>query len=450
MNDLVDTHASSLSSRFEYKLRSSGDYACDSRAGGAYVGESRAGELRSCEASVGDLRASDFRAGEYKDDCTVVASCNSLANSYDLQFAKDAEPTGRHAALSGVSHFSEYSDVNSFAALSGVSHRTASSEVSRPSASIAIFGKNYKYFSPELLPSNVIVGSSASDGVGLSTSLSMIAQNLASYGYSVALVDADVSHGGLDVLLGLESDDGRRLQEVEAPLGRLDGSVLKDELIYCNGVGVLAYAPWRMCVSEISKADLSTNKDDVIQDELRNSSLLKPWLLDASIRGLAQCNDVVIVDVGSGISSFNVFNTIMGLAFSPIIYASELSVLGMARMRAYNYQISIVKEYLLNCLYRYSSQQSDDSFNNIDFINENSITVGIMPHGLAPKLCAVDIDEASQYLSKSVIGPIKYDSRLHEDIIEGYGIRKIPKSSRFIIDQLSNWVLEVCNINANK
>lgn len=441
MNDLVDTHASSLSSRFEYKLRSSGDYACDSRAGGAYVGESRAGELRSYEASVGDLRASDSRAGEYKDDCTVVASCNSLANSYDLQFAKDAEPTGRHAALSGVSHFSEYSDVNSFAALSGVS---------RPSASIAIFGKNYKYFSPELLPSNVIVGSSASDGVGLSTSLSMIAQNLASYGYSVALVDADVSHGGLDVLLGLESDDGRRLQEVEAPLGRLDGSVLKDELIYCNGVGVLAYAPWRMCVSEISKADLSTNKDDVIQDELRNSSLLKPWLLDASIRGLAQCNDVVIVDVGSGISSFNVFNTIMGLAFSPIIYASELSVLGMARMRAYNYQISIVKEYLLNCLYRYSSQQSDDSFNNIDFINENSITVGIMPHGLAPKLCAVDIDEASQYLSKSVIGPIKYDSRLHEDIIEGYGIRKIPKSSRFIIEQLSNWVLEVCNINANK
>lgn len=441
MNDLVDTHASSLSSRFEYKLRSSGDYACDSRAGGAYVGESRAGELRSYEASVGDLRASDFRDGEYKDDCTVVASCNSLANSYDLQFAKDAEPTGRHAALSGVSHFSEYSDVNSFAALSGVS---------RPSASIAIFGKNYKYFSPELLPSNVIVGSSASDGVGLSTSLSMIAQNLASYGYSVALVDADVSHGGLDVLLGLESDDGRRLQEVEAPLGRLDGSVLKDELIYCNGVGVLAYAPWRMCVSEISKADLSTNKDDVIQDELRNSSLLKPWLLDASIRGLAQCNDVVIVDVGSGISSFNVFNTIMGLAFSPIIYASELSVLGMARMRAYNYQISIVKEYLLNCLYRYSSQQSDDSFNNIDFINENSITVGIMPHGLAPKLCAVDIDEASQYLSKSVIGPIKYDSRLHEDIIEGYGIRKIPKSSRFIIEQLSNWVLEVCNINANK
>lgn len=441
MNDLVDTHASSLSSRFEYKLRSSGDYAGGSRAGGAYVGESRAGELRSCEASVGDLRASDFRDGEYKDDCTVVASCNSLANSYDLQFAKDAEPTGRHAALSGVSHFSEYSDVNSFAALSGVS---------RPSASIAIFGKNYKYFSPELLPSNVIVGSSASDGVGLSTSLSMIAQNLASYGYSVALVDADVSHGGLDVLLGLESDDGRRLQEVEAPLGRLDGSVLKDELIYCNGVGVLAYAPWRMCVSEISKADLSTNKDDVIQDELRNSSLLKPWLLDASVRGLAQCNDVVIVDVGSGISSFNVFNTIMGLAFSPIIYASELSVLGMARMRAYNYQISIVKEYLLNCLYRYSSQQSDDSFNNIDFINENSITVGIMPHGLAPKLCAVDIDEASQYLSKSVIGPIKYDSRLHEDIIEGYGIRKIPKSSRFIIDQLSNWVLEVCNINANK
>lgn len=441
MNDLVDTHASSLSSRFEYKLRSSGDYACDSRAGGAYVGESRAGELRSYEASVGDLRASDFRDGEYKDDCTVVASCNSLANSYDLQFAKDAEPTGRHAALPEVSHFSEYSDVNSFAALSGVS---------RPSASIAIFGKNYKYFSPELLPSNVIVGSSASDGVGLSTSLSMIAQNLASYGYSVALVDADVSHGGLDVLLGLESDDGRRLQEVEAPLGRLDGSVLKDELIYCNGVGVLAYAPWRMCVSEISKADLSTNKDDVIQDELRNSSLLKPWLLDASVRGLAQCNDVVIVDVGSGISSFNVFNTIMGLAFSPIIYASELSVLGMARMRAYNYQISIVKEYLLNCLYRYSSQQSDDSFNNIDFINENSITVGIMPHGLAPKLCAVDIDEASQYLSKSVIGPIKYDSRLHEDIIEGYGIRKIPKSSRFIIDQLSNWVLEVCNINANK
>lgn len=441
MNDLVDTHASSLSSRFEYKLRSGGDYAGGSRAGGAYVGESRAGELRSYEASVGDLRASDFRDGEYKDDCTVVASCNSLANSYDLQFEKDIEPTGRHAALSDVSHFSEYSDVNSFAALSGVS---------RPSASIAIFGKNYKYFSPELLPSNVIVGSSASDGVGLSTSLSMIAQNLASYGYSVALVDADVSHGGLDVLLGLESDDGRRLQEVEAPLGRLDGSVLKDELIYCNGVGVLAYAPWRMCVSEISKADLSTNKDDVIQDELRNSSLLKPWLLDASIRGLAQCNDVVIVDVGSGISSFNVFNTIMGLAFSPIIYASELSVLGMARMRAYNYQISIVKEYLLNCLYRYSSQQSDDSFNNIDFINENSITVGIMPHGLAPKLCAVDIDEASQYLSKSVIGPIKYDSRLHEDIIEGYGIRKIPKSSRFIIEQLSNWVLEVCNINANK
>lgn len=82
-------------------------------------------------------------------------------------------------------------------------------------------------YSLKPFPKNVVIGSAANSGIGLSTTLALLASNIASKKYVVALIDADISNGGLDVLLGLEQDEGRRLQEVQAPLGRLDGYVLR-------------------------------------------------------------------------------------------------------------------------------------------------------------------------------------------------------------------------------
>ena len=387
------------------------------------------------------------------DDCTILSSYSAfdddflesnvfgkLSDNYDSELSDSSDVTEKSDDSSGG-----MSESSSGTSSEGSSESIYASRatVYPHAAAISLFGKDYSYVSPELFPSNVIVGSSAIDGVGLSTTLAMLSLHLSSCGYSVAFVDADIPHGGLDVLLGLESDEGRRLQELEAPLGKLDGHVLKDELIYWNGVGVLAYAPWRAIGRIIPKNDSDIKSEDV--KNISDSLFLKPWLLDAAIRGLAQCHDFVIVDVGAGMNAFNVFNTIPGLAYCFSVYASELSVLGMARMRAYNYQLSVVKELLIERLSSCSSKEArEEIFKDIIKIGRESVVVGIMPHGLSAKLCVVDCDEASQYLSRNVMGPIKYNSRMHEDIIEGYGIRKIPTSLRQVIELLANCVSEFC------
>lgn len=246
------------------------------------------------------------------------------------------------------------------------------------------------------LPSNILVGMAATDGIGLSTLLSLIARHISEKKYSVALVDADLTHGGLDVLLGLEFDEGRRLQEVDAPLGRCDGYVLCNELLRWDEVGVLAFSPWQ-----------GKNPE--------------PWVVEAAIRGLAEACDVVIVDIGAGNSVEKIYRDIPQLASATTLRAVELSVLDLVRFRA--------------LLQRLEETQ------NVETLSNEFSTVGLCPRGLAAKYYAVNIDDASQYLATPIISCLPYDAHLYSDIIGGYGIRNIPSSMKPTMNRLEHWLL---------
>ena len=76
----------------------------------------------------------------------------------------------------------------------------------------------------------VVVLSSAVAGVGVSTLAAMLARTLTQRGVKCVLVDADLQGGGLDVLLGIENEDGSRFGDINAPLGNVDGKALLREL----------------------------------------------------------------------------------------------------------------------------------------------------------------------------------------------------------------------------
>lgn len=244
-------------------------------------------------------------------------------------------------------------------------------------------------------PHNIVVGSAACDGIGLSTTLSMLAKYLADQDLSVALIDADMDNGGIDVLLGLESDEGRRLQEVEAPLGRCDGNVLKHEILHWDGVDVLAYAPW-------------------------HGDAPKPWVVEAAIRALADVCDVVIIDIGSGAAARKLLENTPMLSLVPTIFATELSVLSLARLRMHLKRLSEENELF-----------SDEA---------NLTVIGLDPRGLSSRAAVLNTNEAAEYLETSVSGRVVHNSKLYADIIGGYGIKCIPKSSEEAMKQLYEWL----------
>lgn len=57
---------------------------------------------------------------------------------------------------------------------------------------------------------NVVVIDSVVAGVGTSTLAALLARELSERGLKCVLVDADLQGGGLDVLLGVENEDGSR------------------------------------------------------------------------------------------------------------------------------------------------------------------------------------------------------------------------------------------------
>lgn len=129
------------------------------------------------------------------EDSTVIASLNHANHVDNADYANHVD------YATGVSSTSVHSDFDA---------------LDNHSVQKNIGSLNY---SLKPFPKNVVIGSSANDGVGLSTTLALLASHISSKKYVVALIDADISNGGLDVLLGLEQDEGRRLQEVQAPLG---------------------------------------------------------------------------------------------------------------------------------------------------------------------------------------------------------------------------------------
>lgn len=291
---------------------------------------------------------------------------------------------------------------------------------------------------------HTVIFLSASGGVGLSALCSLSALELKTQGVKTSLVDADFDAGGLDVLLGLENDKGLRFGMLDAPLGKIDGEVLRQRLPQWEGVPVLAFDSW-------------------------NSEIPEWWEVRVVLEALERASDMVIVDGAHG----RLIKMIPDLCLAPIVIAVELSVLGLARAKALLDRLAssfagggrrLQKDHFGDFPGPGSSPPSHSSLHrplrtpsrpcNGDFaVSEGSerrmssrssqlvAIVGIETRGASRRRGVVSVDEASEYLGHEVLGPICPNSARTSDALEGLGL-KAAKSDRTVMGELARAISE--------
>lgn len=216
----------------------------------------------------------------------------------------------------------------------------------------------------------------------------MIAHALAKRGLSCALLEADLTGGGLDVLLGIEGNSGLCLQEIDAPLGNIDGKALIQELARWENVRVLPSAPWRGEAPDW-------------------------WEVQAAVRALSDANQVLLVDAAHG----SAIEDVAELKLSQHLVAVELSVMGLARARAHA-----------------------DALTRMG-VRTSPLFVGLMPRGAGTRHGPiVAMAEATAYLGSDVLGPIKADTRLCAQVLEGIGIQEVPRCNKAALEEVATAV----------
>ena len=241
-----------------------------------------------------------------------------------------------------------------------------------------------------------VMCSAASGGIGLSTLCAMSAWHGIQLGLSCALMDADFHAAGLDVLLGIEHEQGMRFGSVKAPLGHIDAESLDHELPQWEHVRVLAHQPWN-----------APNPQD--------------WEVQAALKALCEMNDIVFIDAGDA----RIAERIPSLAQIPQLVACELSVLGLARTSAHVRRIAAAR-----------SQRNPQGFS----ASSQCKVVGIHPKAGGRRIQVVTPTEAGEYLGLEVIGPVRCEDAVNRDLLSGLGIRSIPRGSRGAVERIDAWL----------
>ncbi|WEV63746.1 hypothetical protein [Bifidobacterium sp. ESL0732] len=287
---------------------------------------------------------------------------------------------------------------------------------------------------------HTVVFLSASGGVGLSALCSLTALQLKDQGRRTALVDADFSAGGLDILLGLENDKGLRFGTLNAPLGKIDGDVLCKRLPHWEGIPVLAFDSW-------------------------NSEIPEWWEVQAVLAAFQRSAeiDLVLVDGSGG----RVVDMVPGLRHTSVVVVAELSVLGLARAK------TLLQRLSSGCM---SPTDRGDSHRFDDFLDSSGSSaslpaqsqsdnfakdseigyrgsgscetpqlaaiVGIEPRGTSRQRGVVGVNEASEYLGHQVLGPICPNNARISDSLEGLGL-KIAKADRAVMGELAHTISDM-------
>ncbi len=246
---------------------------------------------------------------------------------------------------------------------------------------------------------NLIVFSSPSGGVGLSTLLALTALTLYQKHVQCALLDADLTGGGLAVLLGVEHEPGLSLQDLDTPLGHIEGEALNLELPHWEHMPVLAHTPWR-----------GDNPDR--------------WQMQAATQAMCEANQLVLADVGRA----QALQNIPELALVQQVVAVELSVLGLARAKAHLTALRRIRE----------------SFAGSTSVPQSPIIVAMEPRGAPRRSAATTVAtaEAIAYLGADILGPVRHTPTLCSDILEGLGIREVPRRNRRVVGALAEQLVE--------
>lgn len=275
---------------------------------------------------------------------------------------------------------------------------------------------------------NVVVCTAASGGIGLSVFASIVARRLAEREWSCALIDADFSGGGLDVLLGVENESGIRFETLDAPLGRLDGEALNRELPVWDGVRVLASNPWH------GKAPPDW------------------WQTQAAVRALSEANRTVLIDAGAG----DLLDSMPELAAAAQLVLVELSVLGLARAKRH---IAEVEHRMASCDTP-GSRSPDVHQTDVSSAHRSSsirrkrsarpharhagqsnlLIIGAQPRGAARGADVVSLEEAADYLGRPLAARVRAEPRLCSDVLSGLGIRMVDRANGRVADEVCDWI----------
>lgn len=269
--------------------------------------------------------------------------------------------------------------------------------------------------------------SSSSGGCGTTATAAMFAYHLMQEGQRVVLLDLDLSRGGMDILLGLEQDEGLRWSGIDAPLGMIDGPALIREMLQWDGCPVLSADTW--CAAphqwwEISAviSAVCTQADSVICDCSTNTAI---------IRGLqAYCD-------GTGTSSsqaqdwLHIWEAVGNRKNVSVVFLAELTVLGLIRTKTAVDRFSA---------HTYALQP--DIIGVSPGIGKTARR-GMFSAGRASGVRgAVSVEQASSLLRSDVLGPLHRIRTVDISIREGRGIEDIPGAYRPIFETLSRKTLQ--------
>lgn len=242
----------------------------------------------------------------------------------------------------------------------------------------------------------------ACSGVGLTTFAALCASCLQQRGHQCALMDLDIDAGGMDVLLGLEGDPGLRLDDIEAPLGRIDPAALDHEVLKWEGIDVVSCDPWK-------------------------GDSLQWWDLEAALTALGKSNDVVLIDGARG----QCLEHMEILKNQPCIVLVELSVLGLARtnflISQYMQVSGIEFEGFRNPMSRSAAEKR---------IVQHMHFIAMEPRGLRGT-APVSLTEAENFLGCHITDCFVPQPKLEADLLRGLGIKNMPRAYRKSFTKLS-------------
>lgn len=234
---------------------------------------------------------------------------------------------------------------------------------------------------------------SPSGGVGTSMLAAMCALELArrEASLSCALADCDFTAGGLDIMLGLEAESGLRWSGIRAPLGRIEADLLMTELPRVESLALLAADPWTAPAPGWWEVDATLRALQGACDYLlldRRPTMPRQLLKDTKSPGIPGAT----ADAG------------MSIAVDAEVVLAELSVMGLARARAW---------------LTASEEQSTG----------RPVVIGVEPRGLGSgtRRHAIERTEAEDYLGHALTGVLRYDRAFHRSSLDGLGIATVPR-----------------------
>ncbi|TCO64282.1 septum site-determining protein Ssd [Actinocrispum wychmicini] len=142
-------------------------------------------------------------------------------------------------------------------------------------------------------PGRVVAVIGGRGGAGASVFASAVAVTAARGGHSTMLVDCDPLAGGLDLLLGMENDEGPRWPDIGVRSGRVASSALRAALPSCAGVKLLSgarkgFAPEPEAVTAVVSA--SRRGGDVVVCDL-------PRDMSATVQAALSLADLTVIVV---------------------------------------------------------------------------------------------------------------------------------------------------------